>query len=83
METITLKALAKNPNERYATAAALADDLRRWLDDRPILAQRPSWVRLSARWARRHKPLVGAALAVLVMAGVFLLFQGMTYGRAA
>jgi tetratricopeptide (TPR) repeat protein/serine/threonine protein kinase len=70
LEAVVLKAMEKSPTDRYGTAQELADDLRRWLDDRPILARRPSWVRRTARWARRHKPLVGAALAVLVMAAV-------------
>src|SRR5262249_37525750 len=42
LETIALKALEKNPQERYAQAQELADDLRRWLEDRPIEARRPS-----------------------------------------
>ncbi len=70
LEVVVLKALEKSPADRYATAQELADDLRRWLDDRPILAQRPSWARLATRWARRHKPLVGATLAVLLVAVV-------------
>ena len=41
LETIVLKAMAKDPVSRYATAAALAEDLRRFLDDQPILARRP------------------------------------------
>ncbi len=42
LETIVLKAIAKSPGERYATAEAMADDLRRFLDDKPILARRPT-----------------------------------------
>jgi tetratricopeptide (TPR) repeat protein len=73
LETIALKALAKNPEERYASAGELADDLRRFLEDRPILARRPTpWQRL-ARWARRHRPEVltsAAALALLLVTAV-------------
>jgi serine/threonine protein kinase/tetratricopeptide (TPR) repeat protein len=68
LETIVLKALEKNPAERYATAQELADDLRNWLEDRPIQARRPGvGVRL-AKWARRHRPLVAATVLCLVMA---------------
>jgi serine/threonine protein kinase/Flp pilus assembly protein TadD len=70
LETVALKALEKAPQDRYATAQELADDLRRWLDDRPIQARRPSWLRVAARWARRHRPLVGAVAAVLLMAAL-------------
>ena len=44
LETIILKAVAKNPAERYATAKDLAADLDRYLEDKPILAKRPSMV---------------------------------------
>ena len=45
LETIVLKAMAKDPSSRYATAQELAADLKRFLDDRPILARRsgPEW----------------------------------------
>src|SRR5262249_41428275 len=43
LETIILKAIAKEPNHRYQTADALAEDMRRFLADRPILARRTSW----------------------------------------
>jgi tetratricopeptide (TPR) repeat protein len=67
LETIVLKALEKNPAERYATAQELADDLRHFLEDRPILARRPPLRMQLARWVRRHKPLVAAVAAALLM----------------
>jgi serine/threonine protein kinase len=42
LETIVLKALEKNPADRYATAQELADDLRRFLEDKPVRARRPT-----------------------------------------
>jgi WD40 repeat protein/serine/threonine protein kinase len=70
LETIVLKALEKNPEERYATAQELADDLRRFLEDRPIQARRPTFRQRLRKWARRHRPLVvtlGTSLAVLLV----------------
>jgi tetratricopeptide (TPR) repeat protein len=72
LETIVLKALAKNPRERYATAQELAADLQRYLEDRPIQARRPTLRQRAARWARRHVVLVRAAAVVLVVAAVGL-----------
>jgi WD40 repeat protein/serine/threonine protein kinase/tetratricopeptide (TPR) repeat protein len=68
LETIVLKALEKNPAERYATAQELAEDLRRFLEDKPIQARRPSLVQRARKWARRHRPLVAAAAVVAVLA---------------
>jgi serine/threonine protein kinase len=67
LETIVLKAMEKRPQDRYATAQALADDLRHWLEDRPIRARRPSLAQRLARWGRRRKPLIGGLAAALVM----------------
>src|SRR5262249_5232320 len=61
LEKIVLKALAKNPLERYATAGELAEDLGRFLNDRPVLARRPSLANRAAKWARRHRPAVVSA----------------------
>src|SRR5262249_18073086 len=72
LETIVLKALEKNPADRYATAQELGDDLRRFLEDKPIRARRPTWRQRLTRWGRRHKPLVGAAAAVLLVGVVVL-----------
>ena len=66
LETIVLKAMAKNPAERYATARELANDLRRFLRDEPILARRSTPLQRARRWARRHRPvMVSAAVALL------------------
>jgi serine/threonine protein kinase/lipopolysaccharide biosynthesis regulator YciM len=68
LETIVLKALEKDPAERFSTAGELADDLRRFLEDRPIVARRPSaWQRL-LKLARRHRGVVRAGLAGLLLA---------------
>ncbi len=60
--------MAKAPADRYATAADLADDLGRFLDDRPIRARRPSLLDQAAKWTRRHRKLMASA----VVAGLLL-----------
>jgi serine/threonine protein kinase len=68
LETLVLKAMAPEPEGRYATAGEMADDLRRFLEDRPVLARKPSLGFRAARWARRHQPLMAAAVGVLLLA---------------
>jgi serine/threonine protein kinase/Flp pilus assembly protein TadD len=68
LEIIVQKALEKDAEARYATAQELADDLRRFLEDKPIRARRPSWLDRTRKWARRHRPAVWWAAAALVVA---------------
>lgn len=72
LETIVLKAIAKEPAERYATARELADDLRRFIDDRPIQARRPTLAEIAARWVRRHRVIAFATVATLALAVIGL-----------
>jgi serine/threonine protein kinase/Tfp pilus assembly protein PilF len=72
LETIVLKAMEKNPAERYATAQELAEDLDRYLRDEPIRAKRPSLVMRLRKWARRHQPVVWSAAAFLLLALITL-----------
>jgi serine/threonine protein kinase/Flp pilus assembly protein TadD len=68
LETIVLKAIEKTPDGRYATAKELADDLRRFLEDKPIRASRPTLAQRAAKWSRRHRSVVWAGLLLLVTA---------------
>jgi serine/threonine protein kinase/Flp pilus assembly protein TadD len=74
LEIIIQKALEKEPAARYGTAQELADDLRRFLEDKPIRARRPSWLERARKWARRHRPAVwsaavGSLMVLIVLAG--------------
>jgi serine/threonine protein kinase len=66
LEMIVLKAIAREPQRRYPTAFALAEDLRRFLADEPIRAQPPSALYHLRKFARRHTGLMGGVAATLV-----------------
>jgi serine/threonine protein kinase len=72
LQTMVGKALEKEPDRRYASAAALAEDVALYLDSRPILARAPSTVYQLRKFARRNRGLVAAAAATFValVAGV-------------
>jgi eukaryotic-like serine/threonine-protein kinase len=61
LDTIVLRAIANQPQERYSSAGELASDLENYLEGRPVLAQRPRWGYLTYKFLRRHR--LGAAVA--------------------
>lgn len=74
LDTIVQKALAIEPDQRYASALALADDLQRCLEGRPIQARAPAWNYRFSKFVRRHRWAVAfAAIAVIaVFSGLFV-----------
>jgi eukaryotic-like serine/threonine-protein kinase len=77
LDTICVKCLQKEPGRRYRSAAALADDLDRFLDGEPINARPVGHVERAALWSRRHPAL--AAVIVLVLLAVAVGFPGVTW----
>jgi serine/threonine protein kinase/tetratricopeptide (TPR) repeat protein/WD40 repeat protein len=82
LETVVLKAMALDPADRYPTAAALADDLRRVVADRPILARRQSAPERLWRWARRNPAVAGLLAAVLLVSTAGTAFTSVFAVRA-
>lgn len=74
LETIVLKSIASEPQRRYASAADMADDLRRFVADAPILARRLSPVERYGRWCRKNPVLAAVgSLAGLLLVSVAII----------
>jgi len=85
VETIVVKALEKDPERRYASVAALSDDVDRYLTSQPVLARAPSRAYRVRKYVQRHRALVGAAAAVTIalVAGAIGTTWGWVRARAA
>jgi serine/threonine protein kinase/WD40 repeat protein len=76
VETIVHKAIEKDPAHRYASAAALGEDLRRYLEDRPITARRIGVGERLARWSRRNPGIV--VLTAVIFSLLWMMAAGAT-----
>jgi serine/threonine protein kinase len=81
LETILIKSMAKDPADRYQSARAMAEDLRRFLADEPILARPPSTWDQAVKWTRRHKALTRSALVILLLSAIGLSITTLLIAR--
>jgi serine/threonine protein kinase/tetratricopeptide (TPR) repeat protein len=68
LETIILKSIEKDPSDRYPTAQDLAEDLRAFLENRPVRARQASLAHRTRKLLRRHRPVVVATVVTLLVA---------------
>lgn len=83
LETIVLKAIARQPADRYQTAAQLAEDLERFLEDRPVRARRASALERLWRWCRRNKLVAALSAAVVGLLAVVAVVASVGYVRTS
>ncbi|MEQ8838374.1 MAG: tetratricopeptide repeat-containing protein kinase family protein, partial [Lacipirellulaceae bacterium] len=89
LEAICLKAMQLSPEDRYAAARQMGEDIEAWLADEPLVALPESVFSRGRRWVKKHRTLVSTAVATLVVAlgvsagGVYFLSQANQRERAA
>ncbi len=81
LETIVLKAISHEVSQRYQSAEAMADDLRCYLEDRPIRARRVSPVERLGRWCRRNQSLAGLTGTTLLLIVLVAVVASIGYLR--
>jgi eukaryotic-like serine/threonine-protein kinase len=85
LDNIVLAAMRKEPERRYLSVDQFAEDIRRYLDSRPVIARRDSWWYRSAKFARRQRyPLAAAAVVMLsLVSGIVMTIVQARGARAA
>ncbi len=81
LETIIMKACAREPSQRYATAGDLAADLQRYLDDRPIRARRVTPFESAVRWTRRNPVIASLTALIFLLLSVIAVVSSVAYAR--
>ncbi len=82
LDVIALTCLKSKPEERYQSAQALAEDLERFLDGRPILARRDSMVYVARKWVRRHWVATSVAVSFVALIVGSTVTMTVLYGQA-
>lgn len=82
LENIVLRAMEKDRGARYASAAELRDDLRRFLDGKATVARPATLFERAGKWARRHQQAVAAGVAVLALISVVATVSGLMVNAA-
>ncbi len=83
LDNIVLKAVQKEPDRRYGSAEAFADDLHRYLDGQPVLARPDTWMYRTSKFVRRHALGVGIAAAAVFMLIAFAVMMAVQSRRIA
>ncbi len=85
LDRVVLKALDKDRDQRYSSVAAFADDLRRYLEDQPVLAMPPRLGYRVRKFARRNRALVAgaAAVGIAIVSGAVIAGYGLVEARVA
>jgi eukaryotic-like serine/threonine-protein kinase len=81
LETIILKAISHDASQRYPSAAAMAEDLRCFVEDRPIRARRASSIERLGRWCRRNKTLASLTATTFFLLIVVAVVASVGYVR--
>src|SRR5262249_12883603 len=82
LETVVLKAIARDAAHRYQTAGELAEDLKRFGEDRPVKARRVSGAEQLWRWCKRNPVVAGLTATVLVLLAAVAGVASVGYARA-
>lgn len=81
LATIVSTAISKSPDERYSSAQEMVDDLRAFLDERPIAAKPPTLLQRAGKWSSRNRPLVASAAVILVLSTIGLSISNLLVSR--